>query len=120
MVPLLAQSGQSQGGTSVVSVLLWSGLLMVAVLLGAFAINMIRRAILGDGSEGETEGLSLHGLRQMHARGDLSDEEYEAAKAALLGLPAPDAEVLQAEPGYDLTGEPLPGEEDEDGDGPHR
>ncbi len=114
VLPALAQSGQVQGGSSVGSILLWSVLLMVLVFAGAFAINALRKWMLGDSATDAGEGLSLHSLREMHASGEMSDAEFESAKAALLGLPAPDAEVLQAEPGFDLAGDPLPGDSEPD------
>lgn len=100
---MLGQSSIGSGGAQ--SIALWSGALIGGVILGAVALFALRRRLLG-GAAGSTEALTLHDLRDLHARGVMTDEEYEAARAAMLGLPAPDE--MRAAEGFDLTGEPLP------------
>lgn len=105
----LAQSGGagSSANTTVQSIALWAAALIGALVLGAVALYAIRRRLLGaDGPVGG-DALSLHDLREMRARGDLNDEEFEAARNALLGR-SESGEGRRATPGFDLTGEPLP------------
>ena len=123
---LLAQiAGSSRGSSDSVTVVMWAGILIVAVVGGGFIVMAIRRGLFandGSTSSGES-GLMLDGLRRMRKRGEISDEEYEAARDALTsGLtgkrllnlpprPAPSAkppDALVAPPGFDLTGAPLP------------
>lgn len=121
------------GVGAVGSVMVWLGVLLVVVLVGGFALLFLRRWLFEpDGGEGST-GWDLHALRQMRDRGDLSDAEYESARARIIGAlsgesgvsttPAPPGGAespprsggeLRARPGFDLTGEPLP---DFSGDG---
>lgn len=110
-MPVVAQQAQS-----ITPVLLWLGALIVVLVVGAVVLTAVRRRLLGDrAGEGGT-GLSLHDLREMHARGDLSDDEFARAKAALLGRPTVGAAPgeRRAPPGYDLTGERLPGSGEND------
>lgn len=103
----LAQVSSSGGSASAQTIALWAAALIGAIVLGAVGLLFLRRRLLGAEDDRVTEVLSLHELRQMRSRGDLSEEEFEAAKAALLGLAAPSRE-RKAPAGFDLTGEPLP------------
>lgn len=97
----------STGSTSAQTIALWAAAMIGAIVLGAVGLYVLRRRLLGAPDSDGADMLSLHDLRQMHGRGDLSDEEFETAKAALLGLESPGG-ALKADPGFDLTGEPLP------------
>lgn len=116
MVPLLAQTASSR-------VLVWVGVTIALVLLGGLGALWIRRRFRDDGANGDgLHALSLHDLRALHARGELSDDEFEALRSSAIRAhtdggqtPAPDART--AAPGMDLTGEPLPGSAPA-GDGP--
>lgn len=105
---------------------LWAAALIVAALLGFWGVLWMRRRILHDDAGG-TVGMTLADLRRLHAQGDLSDEEFEAARLSIIGASsggsggsgggggasraprAAEGFALEAEPGKDLTGEPLPG-----------
>lgn len=106
--------GQASGGgaTSVQSVALWSAALMGGLVVGALALFAIRRRLLGGSGGSEGAPFTLHDLRQLRARGEMTEEEFEAAKAAMLGQ-APPGE-RRAPEGFDLTGEPLPTREPPD------
>lgn len=88
-------------------ILPWLGLLVLLVVLGGIVITMIRRAATGhDGIGAARAGFTLHDLRAMHRRGELSDEEFERAKDGMLGRataganaapPAPPADRPAAE-----------------------
>lgn len=111
-----------QSSTSV-DVLLWVGALIVAVLILGIVILIIRKRLFTRDSDAAA-GL-LNDLRRMHKTGELTTEEYDAARKALTSRvasrmpapatpprparanPAPPAE-LRAKPGFDLTGAPLP------------
>jgi len=105
--------------------------LIGAVAIGAFILAALRRRLFGEDPSGAGDGfIPLHDLRAMRQRGELSDEEYERLRAAMLGqwgvaggapLPAPDGEAesdseeRRAPPGYDLTGAPLPEPDEPEG-----
>jgi len=63
----------------------WLAGLLVLVLTGGVVIFVLRRTLRDPGSSGPAEGFTLESLRSMHARGDLTDEEFESAKAAMIG-----------------------------------
>lgn len=108
-------------------VVIWVGVLIVAVLLLGALILLVRKRMLAKDKHGADNWIG--DLRQMHKRGELSTEEYESARRALTAKfaagaganaatptprptrpPAPRAATseLRAKPGFDLTGAPLP------------
>jgi hypothetical protein len=99
--------------------LLWIGVSLVLVVAASVFILWYRTKVLGR-DQGTQVGL-LDELREMRNRGELSDEEYAAAKHAMVsrvsGNPtprpvakatAPSTTERLAPPGFDLTGQPLP------------
>ena len=62
----------------------WLAALLALVVVGAVLIAWLRRLSRGGNGSGE-EGFSLHQLREMHASGLLSDEEFERARAEVIG-----------------------------------
>ena len=103
----------------------WIGVMMGALALVTIAILAFRTRVLGKDSGGDQGGM-LDDLRAMRDRGEISPEEFDAAKAAMISRLAParvsgatppkpapaskprPAGGLVARPGFDLTGEPLP------------
>lgn len=100
------------------------GFVLFLALVGVALIVYIQRRILGD-REGESDGAQpgtlFADLRAMRDRGEISDDEYERTRAVIIAkTTGKDAESVRldairkagglvAEPGYDLTGAPLPG-----------
>ncbi|MFM9957639.1 MAG: SHOCT domain-containing protein [Phycisphaerales bacterium] len=82
MPSLLAQSVQS---VDVTKILVAVGVLLATVLLLAVVLLKMRRRLLAD-DEAAGMPLTLHDLRQLHASGAMSDEEFDRAKAALIGM----------------------------------
>ena len=62
----------------------WLAALLVVVGVGTLVIYLLRRAVVRDDT-GRKEGFTLQDLRELHASGALSDEEYERAKASIIG-----------------------------------
>jgi hypothetical protein len=61
----------------------WLGILGLVVIVGGVVLLRLRRRIRED--EGTpTVGFTLHDLREMHARGELTDEEFQRARDALV------------------------------------
>lgn len=65
-------------------VLPWLLVLIGVVLIGSIAIYFIRRWLRGGGPSAP-QGFTLEDLRQLHAGGELTDEEFERAKATMIG-----------------------------------
>lgn len=61
----------------------WSGILLGILLVGMVAIVFARRYLHSEGND--TEGFDLESLRMLHREGKMSDSEFEAAKAAIIG-----------------------------------
>lgn len=117
----------STGAASSVDVLIWVGALILAVLLLGIVILLLRKRLFA--READDASGMLSELRRLHKSGELSTQEYDAARKALTvrvagrasapqpgkperthsdtPRPAPDGE-LRAKPGFDLTGAPLP------------
>lgn len=111
----------------------WIGVMMGALALVTIAILAFRARVLGKDSGGDQAGM-LDDLRAMRDRGEITPEEFDAAKAAMIARlapargsgatpprPAPMSKPrpsggLVAKPGFDLTGQPLPKPPDESPD----
>lgn len=121
MIRALAQSATGGGGSG--SIVAWVIVLMLATIVGFWAAMVIRKRVLSPDDDASSQGLTMGALRDMHARGDLDDEEYERARAAILARAGVDPDkarpvagatdlaegfARRAGPGVDLTGAPLP------------
>lgn len=69
---------------SMTQVWVWSGILVAVLLVGFVVIVLVRRMISESGMD-QKEIFSLSDLRKLHAAGEMTDEEFEAAKAAVIG-----------------------------------
>jgi hypothetical protein len=109
---------------------IWIGVMIGALVVAAVVLLIFRSRVLSKDSGTVSSGM-LDELRAMLNRGDLTQEEFDAAKAAMVAKLAPrpasvPAAVLKpkakpvattdarvAPPGFDLTGRPLPKPRDE-------
>jgi hypothetical protein len=80
---LLANGGGSSPGQLFGELWPWLLALVLLVGVGAVVIYFLRRTMSRE--EGSVEGFTLHDLRKMHTSGQLSDEEFERAKASIIG-----------------------------------
>jgi hypothetical protein len=123
--PWLAQQSQPDPIPVIIAV----AALIVAVVIAGLAVMHIRGRLLRKHDDRSSTESWLDELRAMHRRGEVSDAEFQAARASLLakvtGAPVPTSgskpaaqpapkqthagsSHLVAEPGFDLTGAPLP------------
>jgi hypothetical protein len=74
-------------GGDVGTAFLWIGVLIAACLLGGLVFMWLRRRYLDahDAASQGGLGLSLADLRELRDRGELSEAEFERAKAAVIG-----------------------------------
>ena len=61
----------------------WLVVLLVVVVAGAILLAFLRRATHASDAS-IREGFTIHDLRTLHARGDLTDAEFARAKAAVI------------------------------------
>jgi hypothetical protein len=61
----------------------WLAALLLVVGVGALVIYLIRRSLGRQNSD--SDGFTLQDLRDLHASGALSDEEFAKAKATVIG-----------------------------------
>jgi hypothetical protein len=100
---------------------LWTLAVIGLTLVGAVVVMLLRRRIFTSGLD--APGTMLDDLRASRDRGEMTDEEYAAARQAIVRKvsgeviadvsehrprPVVRDDGLVARPGYDLTGEPLP------------
>jgi hypothetical protein len=115
---VILTEAQSAGVGNATHIAVWAVALMIVSIVGFWAVLWIRKRALAE-TESSNEGLTLGALRTMHNRGELSDEEFEAARAAIVSSAGLDPDkarsvrseggfALKAGPGVDLTGAPLP------------
>lgn len=126
-----ATLAQSSGSTA--QFIIWVGVLIAASIVGGLIMLAVRRRMLSQDRD-ELDGSLLDQLRKDLREGKLTQDEYDAIKrrmaqqmAERLGAkgstPEPDPKpeskpapapqttnpgALTAEPGFDLTGQPLP------------
>jgi hypothetical protein len=65
-------------------ILPWLLVLLGVIVVGGIVIFMARRYMQGGGSS-QGGGFTLHDLREMHAAREISDDEFERAKAQMIG-----------------------------------
>ncbi|MFW5653234.1 MAG: SHOCT domain-containing protein [Planctomycetota bacterium] len=70
--------------SSLGDVIITLGVLLALLLIGVAVSVIVRRRMLSDDT-GDSVGFTLQELREMKASGKISDEEYEAARAAMIG-----------------------------------
>ncbi len=71
-------------GTLFNEVVPWLAGLAAVVVVGAIAIWLIRR-IMGTDAASGAGGFTLQELRDMHASGQLGDDEFQRARDSLIG-----------------------------------
>jgi uncharacterized membrane protein len=93
----------------------------VIALAGFLLLVYVKKRVVGDFESKQDGGTLFSDLRAMRDRGEISDDEYERTRAVIIAkTTGRDAEQVRletirkqgglvAEPGYDLTGRPLPG-----------
>ena len=92
LLPLLAQNAAVAG-----RVVFWCGvLLLLAGVMVLVAFWLRRRIMSEDDSEPLPMGFSLSDLKTLHAKGELTDEEFEHAKRRMV---AGTRARLEVEPG---------------------
>ncbi len=82
-IGLQLASTTSSAGTAFGEMLPWLAGLGVLVVVGAVVIYLLRRS-LGRG-DAPPEGFTLQDLREMRAAGRISDAEFAAMRAAIIG-----------------------------------
>ena len=80
--------GASPASRLVGDVLPWLGVLVLAVLIGAGLIHFVHRWLTRD--EQRPSDFTLQQLRDLHAAGKLTDDEFQRAKGAVIGRAAAD------------------------------
>jgi hypothetical protein len=82
--PVSAMIASPDPGSALFRELLpWLIALLVLAVIGGIIIMVVRRWVRSPDGTPE-EGFTLHDLRQLHAAGRLSDEEFQRAKATLI------------------------------------
>ena len=102
---LLLLSSVDRGASLFRNVMPWLIVLTAIVLVGAIILHYLRKSLHHD-QTGTTQGFTLYDLRQLHASGELSDEEFEKARSAMIESVNPprsenDADNGNAKPGND-------------------
>jgi hypothetical protein len=89
--PLLATNASQQ-------IMLWCALLLVVAIIGFLLVLALKRWQSGEGASAAVGPLfSISELRKLRDQGQISDEEFERARAAIIGQ-AGAGETASAEP----------------------
>jgi len=72
--------------SSLQGVFVWSGVVIAVTLLAFAGASYVRRWMRSaDEPAGDGRGFTLSDLRELHRQGKMSDAEYEATRAQLVG-----------------------------------
>lgn len=82
-------------GSGVPSAIGWSLVVIVFVIGGFYAITWVRRWMKEDDIGAIGIGFTLGDLRDLHRRGEMTDEEYEKAKAKIVQGTQAEAEKVK-------------------------
>jgi hypothetical protein len=82
--PALVILAQDSSG-SMLRVIGWSLVLICLLVVGFFAISRLRQWMRDDEMPAPGIGFTLSDLRQLHKQGQMTDEEFERAKAKIVG-----------------------------------
>ena len=63
----------------------WLALLVGVVVLGTIVILMVRRLLTNRECESDGTAFTLQELREMRDRGELTEEEFQRARTAMVG-----------------------------------
>jgi hypothetical protein len=86
------------------SLLPWLLALLGLVIVGGGVLLLVRRWLRSDEADGPADvGFTLQDLRDMHRVGELSDEEFERAKSAMIEQVQRAAEERAARAGDDAA-----------------
>ena len=77
----IAQS--SDAGKVFSEILPWLLVLLGVVVTGAILVHLLRPSARSR-DDGSTAGFTLHDLRKLRAKGELPNEEFERARAAMI------------------------------------
>lgn len=66
------------------AILLWGLVLILGICVLGLAVWWVRRRLFGASSDDDAAGWSLQHLRDMRARGQIDDHEFETLKAGIL------------------------------------
>jgi len=96
-VPILAQAA-SGSGSDVGRILMWVGILIVIVVVGTIVLMTVRKRIMMGSAQGREGFSTMEDMRAMVARGEMTQEEYEKVRKAMIAkmrgtngtTPAPD------------------------------
>lgn len=85
-------------------ILPWLLVLVAVIIVGGVIIYLVRRSLYSNTSS-SSAGFTLHDLRTLHAAGELSEEEFQRAKAQMIGRLAAGPKQSDSNP---ATGSPAP------------
>lgn len=78
---MLADQDAASASVQIIGAMIWLG---VAAVLVGLAFWAVRRYIRRSFDDTGPDGFTLHDLRRMHRDGELTDAQFDAAKASLL------------------------------------
>lgn len=78
----LAQQAPPKG--DILPVVLWLGILIVITVAGGLIVLAIRKRILSKSSDAADEASLMDSLRALRDRGEMSNEEFEATRRAMI------------------------------------
>ena len=91
------------------AIMLYGGLLIVALLALGAAIWWLRRRYLADDASRVDGVWSLQQLRDLRARGEISEAEFQQLRAEMLGRHALRTAGTEDSTGVDAAGSPMEG-----------
>lgn len=79
---IIAQSAPTKG--DILPVMGWLGLLIVVTVVGGLVVLALRKRMLAKASPAADEASLMDSLRAMRDRGEMTSEEFEATRRAMI------------------------------------
>ncbi|MCA9285217.1 MAG: hypothetical protein KDA22_08395 [Phycisphaerales bacterium] len=76
-------AGSNPGADLFPQVIGWLGAMAALAVVGAIVIMVLARRLRADDGD-EPDGLTLEGIRELRRRGQLTDEEFDRARSAIV------------------------------------
>jgi hypothetical protein len=97
LVPLLAQQ-PARSGDATSQVVLWAGIFLVLLIVGAVVVLLMRRTLFSKEDPSQATGGLMESMRKLRNEGLMTEEEFQAARRAMTNRTRAELDALPPKP----------------------